>query len=200
MPHGPTPDFQDNHLEQGSQVREESCNPADRPVHGPSDVFHGRTADLPVVVDEGLNEVVTATVAATEPFIGIPSSVWRLRSDAWEFLGYATKQLAAADAPEASVNGLPREIRRLLQLLEAIEMYWAFPGHRHVTQLRQRIDAGDYRRALELIEPVTRGFARLSPGAEERESSAREGYPRCRAAGRAGPGGGSAEIRGPHRR
>lgn len=49
MPHGPTPDFQDNHLEQGSQVREESCNPADRPVHGPSDVFHGRTADLPVV-------------------------------------------------------------------------------------------------------------------------------------------------------
>ena len=50
-------------------------------------------------------------------------------------------------------------------------MYWAFPGHRHVTQLRQRIDAGDYRKALELIEPVTRGFARLSPGAEERESS-----------------------------
>lgn len=169
MPYGPTPDFQD-HLEQGSQVREESCNPADRPVHGPSDVFHGRTADLPVVVDEGLNEVATATVAATEPFIGIPSSVWRLRSDAWEFLGYATKQLAAADAPEASVNGLPREIRRLLQLLEAIEMYWAFPGHRLVSQLRQRIDAGDYRGALELIEPVTRGFARLSPGAEERES------------------------------
>lgn len=110
-------------------------------------------------------------VAGAEPFTGIPSSVWRLRSDAWEFLGYATKQLAAPDAQETAVNGLPREIRRRLQLLEAIEMYWAFPGHRHVTLLRQRVEAGDYRGALDLIEPITRTLARLSPGPDEREPS-----------------------------
>ena len=129
-----------------------------------------------------------AGVAGAEPFTGIPSSVWRLRSDAWEFLGYATKQLAAADAPEPSVNGLPREIRRRLQLLEAIEMYWAFPGHRHVTLLRQRVEAGDYRGALDLIEPVTRGSREIEPRSGRAGIVPRRRFPRCRAASRASVG------------
>ncbi|WAH98590.1 aminotransferase class I/II-fold pyridoxal phosphate-dependent enzyme [Arthrobacter sp. MMS18-M83] len=96
----------------------------------------------------------------------VPSSAWRVRADAWEFLGYAVKQLAAASARPAAgarlaqgPRDLPREVRRLLPLLESLEMYWAAPGPQYVTELRRSLEAGEYSEALGLIEPVARRVA-----------------------------------------
>ncbi|WP_370873111.1 aminotransferase class I/II-fold pyridoxal phosphate-dependent enzyme [Arthrobacter bambusae] len=93
----------------------------------------------------------------------VPSSAWRVRADAWEFLGYAVKQLAAASVrPAAGVRPpleLPREVRRMLPLLERLEMYWASPGQHYVMELRRGLEAGDYAEALSLIEPVARRVA-----------------------------------------
>ncbi len=76
----------------------------------------------------------------------VPSSAWRVRADAWEFLGYAVKQLAAATSRSGGARQpreLPREVRRLLPLLESLEMYWASPGQQYVVELRRVLDAGD---------------------------------------------------------
>ncbi len=100
----------------------------------------------------------------------VPSSAWRVRADAWEFLGYAVKQLAAATSPSGGARqprDLPREVRRLLPLLESLEMYWASPGQQYVMELRRILEAGEYPEALSLIEPVARRVAGHNQHAQE---------------------------------
>ncbi|RAX50618.1 ornithine decarboxylase [Arthrobacter sp. AQ5-05] len=94
-----------------------------------------------------------------------PSSVWRLRTDAWEYLGYAAKQLQGPTDPgggeHAVEPGLLAEATRQLHVLAAVETYWAVPGKAHVLELAARIHEGDFAAALALIETVTRGFTRF---------------------------------------
>ncbi|WP_442546079.1 aminotransferase class I/II-fold pyridoxal phosphate-dependent enzyme [Arthrobacter sp. KN11-1C] len=104
----------------------------------------------------------------------VPSSAWRVRADAWEFLGYAVKQLSAGSrtAVGRTVVGrpsreLPRDVRRLLPLLESLEMYWAAPGRQFVMELRRILEAGEYLEALNLIEPVARRVAGHNHHAQE---------------------------------
>ncbi|MEW1823750.1 aminotransferase class I/II-fold pyridoxal phosphate-dependent enzyme [Arthrobacter sp. NPDC080031] len=100
----------------------------------------------------------------------VPSSAWRVRADAWEFLGYAVKQLAAATSRSGAARQsreLPREVRRLLPMLESLEMYWASPGQQYVMELRRILEAGEYREALSLIEPVARRVAGHNQHAQE---------------------------------
>ncbi|MGO4859292.1 aminotransferase class I/II-fold pyridoxal phosphate-dependent enzyme [Arthrobacter sp. 2MCAF14] len=100
----------------------------------------------------------------------VPSSAWRVRADAWEFLGYAVKQLSAAARPLAGARRpreLPRDVRRLLPLLESLEMYWASPGQQYVMELRRILEAGEYPEALSLIEPVARRVAGHNQHAQE---------------------------------
>lgn len=109
---------------------------------------------------------IDATTYAT------PSSVWRLRTDAWEFLGYGSKQLTALATPGNGVNAAHQhmldEVVRQLNVLESIEPYWAVPGRAHLAALRSRIEQGDYPAALDLVEPVTRGFARFRHEVDDR--------------------------------
>ncbi|WP_284763233.1 aminotransferase class I/II-fold pyridoxal phosphate-dependent enzyme [Arthrobacter sp. efr-133-R2A-63] len=100
----------------------------------------------------------------------MPSSAWRVRADAWEFLGYAVKQLAAATSRSGGAGRtreLPRDVRRLLPLLESLEMYWASPGQQYVMELRRILEAGEYLEALNLIEPVARRVAGHNHHAQE---------------------------------
>ncbi|MDI2035839.1 aminotransferase class I/II-fold pyridoxal phosphate-dependent enzyme [Paenarthrobacter nitroguajacolicus] len=82
------------------------------------------------------------------PAIGTPSRAWRSRADAWEFLGYALKQLAADRHQE---SGLLSQVDRTFALLEAVEPYWAEPGVGAVAQLRQLHDDGEPQAALHLL-------------------------------------------------
>ena len=125
---------------------------------------------------------IDATTYAT------PSSVWRLRTDAWEYLGYGTKQLAALSGPGRGVTpaqqSLLDEVSRQLRVLEAVETYWAVPGKAHVAALRERIEEGDYAAALVLVETVTRGFARFRHELDDKVGGSRFRGPARRPDGR----------------
>jgi len=119
----------------------------------------------------------------------VPSSAWRLRVDAWEYLGYAVKQAAAVghgSGPDSGNGRLSAEAARLLPTLEALEMYWAAPGQEYVAELRTSLDQGDYTAALALIEPVTRRLSRhglASPETaadQEREAEQAESHSETR--------------------
>ncbi|MBC9928331.1 aminotransferase class I/II-fold pyridoxal phosphate-dependent enzyme [Leucobacter sp. cx-169] len=84
---------------------------------------------------------------------GMPSSTWRLRSDAWEYLRYAVKLLALGDA-DARDNAGQSEIRRSLRALQTIEMYWAGFGQRYVAAIGELIEAEEYLTALDRIGAV----------------------------------------------
>ncbi|MGL3806554.1 aminotransferase class I/II-fold pyridoxal phosphate-dependent enzyme [Paeniglutamicibacter sp. R2-26] len=96
-----------------------------------------------------------------------PSNVWRLRTDVWEYLAYAAKQLHGTTDPALAERGLLDEVGRRLCILEAVEAYWAVPGMAHVAALRARFEEGDHAAALVLTEAVTRGFARFEPDHED---------------------------------
>jgi arginine decarboxylase len=85
------------------------------------------------------------------PKIGTPSRAWRSRADAWEFLGYAIKQLALDHNSASPDSGLRSQISRTFALLDAVEPYWAEPGVDAVAQLRQLVNDGDPHAALELL-------------------------------------------------
>lgn len=101
------------------------------------------------------------------PQVGTPSSAWRFRIDTWDFLSYAAKQLVTPAPGGGAGIHLHSEIRRLLQLLEAIEPYWAFPGLQQVTDLRHKMEAGEYKDAFEIVEAVKRGIKRSPHSIEE---------------------------------
>jgi arginine decarboxylase len=84
---------------------------------------------------------------------GMPSSTWRLRSDAWEYLRYAVKLLALGDGDAKDMAG-QSEIRRSLRALQTIEMYWAGFGQRYVAAIGELIEAGEYATALDRISAV----------------------------------------------
>jgi arginine decarboxylase len=83
--------------------------------------------------------------------IRTPSSAWRSRADAWEFLGYAFKQLTKG--PDGHV-GLKAQAAQALGLLQALELYWAAPGLPVVGQLRNALDRGAYSFGLELLNGI----------------------------------------------
>ncbi|GAP53970.1 hypothetical protein AHiyo6_05350 [Arthrobacter sp. Hiyo6] len=77
--------------------------------------------------------------------IRTPSSAWRSRADAWEFLGYAFKQLTKGPDGHA---GLKAQAAQALGLLQALELYWAAPGLPVVGQLRNALDRAPTASAL----------------------------------------------------
>ncbi|WP_427134792.1 aminotransferase class I/II-fold pyridoxal phosphate-dependent enzyme [Pseudarthrobacter sp. S9] len=106
-----------------------------------------------------------------EPEIGTPSRAWRARADAWDFLGYALKQLAAGSPSLRNHDGLLKQIRRSLALLDAIELYWAFPGLPAVAQLRTTVGAGEYGKGLDLVENVKTRLCGATPATEQTQIS-----------------------------
>ncbi|UTX54622.1 aminotransferase class I/II-fold pyridoxal phosphate-dependent enzyme [Leucobacter aridicollis] len=85
----------------------------------------------------------------------MPSSTWRMRSDAWEYLRFAVKRLALGDRSEATeALAADSEIHRSLRALETVEMYWAGFGQRYVTAIGDMLAAGEYQAALDRIGKV----------------------------------------------
>lgn len=123
----------------------------------------------------------TVNIEATHQDVGTPSSAWRARTDSWEFLGYAFKQLAkgrievrphrgsplqAAAGTEAALAQaeLKAQARRALGLLHAVELYWASPGPEAVRELATALESGDFQAGLELLH--SRNEAQDDDGAE----------------------------------
>lgn len=92
-------------------------------------------------------------VPRLEPDPGMPTSTWRLRSDAWEYLRYAVKRLVFGGA-DAEAVAADSEVFRNLRSLETIELYWAGFGQRYVRAIRELIQSGQYEIALDRIGKV----------------------------------------------
>lgn len=84
---------------------------------------------------------------------GMPSTTWRLRSDAWEYLRFAVKRIALG-SDDISVLSQDGEIARNLRALETIEMYWAGFGQRYVREIAALLEDADYKTALDRIGRV----------------------------------------------
>ncbi|WP_346763463.1 hypothetical protein [Arthrobacter sp. PAMC25564] len=114
-----------------------------------------------------MNNDAASSSHRVEPEMSTPSRAWRVRADAWDFLGYAMKQLSAADSSPGNQNGLHGQVRRALGLLDAIELYWSSPGLEAVARLRRCISAGDYGEAFDLVERVKRRVCRIQSAPEQ---------------------------------
>lgn len=101
--------------------------------------------------------------ASHEHEIGVPSSGWRARSDAWEMLFFAIKQRIAQPDGAASKN-LDYRIHRSLQLLHALELYWARPRSSVVAEIQQLVELGHFEAALGIVEPIANHMIVISIG------------------------------------
>lgn len=99
---------------------------------------------------------------------GMPSSTWRLRSDAWEYLRFGVKRIALGGDDENALIG-DGEIARNLRALETIEMYWAGFGQRYVREIANLLEAGDYKTALDRIGRVVHRLRGSTVPDEDRE-------------------------------
>ncbi|MFV0432703.1 MAG: aminotransferase class I/II-fold pyridoxal phosphate-dependent enzyme [Leucobacter sp.] len=84
---------------------------------------------------------------------GMPSSTWRARSDAWEYLRFAVKRLALSDGDIETLS-TDAELFRSLRALETMEMYWAGFGQRYVREIGELLEGGEFHEALDLIGRV----------------------------------------------
>ena len=98
---------------------------------------------------------------------GMPTSSWRLRSDAWEYLRFAVKRLVHSDDPGALSHD--SELFRSLRALETIEMYWAGFGQRYVAAIAELLEDGEYQLALERIGRVVQRMRGSSVPDDPRE-------------------------------
>lgn len=113
--------------------------------------------------------------AVTQHAVGTPSSVWRLRTDSWDFLAYTTKQLTTAAERGNSVAGLLSESFRLLNILDSVEPYFASPGRGLMADLRSSLRVGDFRVAGEVIDAARSALAHTAAGGTELPPAAEQG-------------------------
>ncbi|NLA66001.1 MAG: ornithine decarboxylase [Leucobacter sp.] len=91
--------------------------------------------------------------------MGMPTSTWRLRSDAWEYLRFGVKRIALGGDDKGALTR-DGEIARNLRTLETIEMYWAGFGQRYVRCIAELLEEGDYQGALDRIGRVVQRLRR----------------------------------------
>ncbi len=104
---------------------------------------------------------------------GMPSSTWRVRSDAWEYLRSAVKVLVHGD-DQRGVLEADGEIYRLLRALETIEMYWAGFGQRYVAEIALLLEQGEFKIALDRIGRVVNRLRASSIPEEQRDFAMEE--------------------------
>ncbi len=94
-----------------------------------------------------------------EPFpVSAYFSVWQLRADGWGWLQDATQRCAEGRAPRAQGEGPAGEVRELLDLLDPIERYWAFPGKHAVQQLRELLDDDEHEQLAKAVARINRAL------------------------------------------
>ncbi len=93
-------------------------------------------------------------------------SAVQLRGDRWGALREAAEAVQRQPKCRAAETAA-RTVREILDDLEPIERYWAFPGFSAFTQLRRQLDAGQFDKLATAIRRVTRA---LTSGAYRRRT------------------------------
>jgi len=86
------------------------------------------------------------------------NSLWQLRNDTWSGLEEATTQLALAEAQQRPVEQLVEGISGRLDILGAMERFWAFPGAQIYHEVRRLFAAGKYERLAAMVGRANRAL------------------------------------------
>jgi arginine decarboxylase len=86
------------------------------------------------------------------------NSLWQLRNDTWSGLEEATTQLALADSQRRPVEKLVEGVTERLDILGAIERFWAFPGAQIYQEVRRLFAAGKYERLAAMVGRANRAL------------------------------------------
>jgi arginine decarboxylase len=90
---------------------------------------------------------------------GVLNSVWRQRRDGWTDLEEAASRVAQLSAQARAADEPTGKVRDLLNLLDPIEHFWAFPGHRRFEQVRRLFSQSDFNRCARLVADINRALA-----------------------------------------
>ena len=86
------------------------------------------------------------------------NSLWQLRNDSWSSLEESTTQLALASGQQRPLGQLTETVTGLLDVLGAIEGFWAFPGAPAVRMLQGLFAAGQYVRLAAVVGRANRAL------------------------------------------
>ncbi len=81
------------------------------------------------------------------------------RKDTWSSLEEAADRLAVAAAANRPLNGQVDRVQELIDRLNPIERYWAFPGPQSFHAGRRLFTAGKYTRFSRAVASVSRALA-----------------------------------------
>ncbi len=87
------------------------------------------------------------------------NSVWQQRRDAWTDLEAAASQVASLSAQARTADEPAGKVRDLLNLLDPVEHFWAFPGRPRFEQVRRLFSASDFDRCARLVADINRAMA-----------------------------------------
>jgi len=86
-------------------------------------------------------------------------SVWQQRQDAWTDLEAAASRVASLSAQARTADEPAGKVRDLLNLLDPVEHFWAFPGRPRFEQVRRLFSAFDFDRCARLVADINRAMA-----------------------------------------
>jgi len=86
------------------------------------------------------------------------NSLWQFRMDAWSSLEEASDRLGAAAGSGRPLDKLAERVTTLLDELDPIERYWAYPGAHAYQQGRRLLAAGKYTRFARAVASLNRGL------------------------------------------
>jgi arginine decarboxylase len=87
------------------------------------------------------------------------NSVWQQRRDAWTDLEAAASRVASLSAQARTADEPAGKVRDLLNLLDPVEHFWAFPGRLRFEQVRRLFSASEFDRCARLVADINRALA-----------------------------------------
>ena len=104
---------------------------------------------------------------AAAPSLSAHYNASQVRADSWSRLKSATERLERSGRAGANTDRLRQQAAEILDLLEPIESYWAFPGRHVFQQLRRLLERGE---AAVLARGVARIVRALMSGSYRRRT------------------------------
>ncbi|MBI3899575.1 MAG: aminotransferase class I/II-fold pyridoxal phosphate-dependent enzyme [Gammaproteobacteria bacterium] len=115
-----------------------------------------------------MNLKLNAAQSQRDNSISFFGGVWEARNDYWIHLADNATCLTDAGSNGGNIESVRGRTAKILQQLEPIESYWAFPGRIQFERLLTLFHNGEFRRFNESVQPIARAVSgqtyRSAPG------------------------------------